>query len=280
MSIKVSSLVRKFGPHHHSNFVVLLALADHANDAGTDCWPSVKAISFEMRIGKSSVIRSLKTLANDGWITVMRKSREHKGNSYRIALEKLRAQESDATLTPEVPESDATPTPEITKSGANEFTVRCHTGKSQVSPSPLSGVKSASLFKNCPEPSENRPEQSKRSSSFVLPDWVPAEQWKHFIEMRASKRNKPTAHAAKLLITKLDQFRSSGQDPGDVLDQSTANGWMGIFPLKGNSNGNLPLGKSDANLAVLAESLARSERKDRAGSHGLLSAGDDGRDDA
>jgi hypothetical protein len=68
--------------------------------------------------------------------------------------------DSGVTLTPVAPESDATETPEITKSGANEFTVRCHTGKSQVSPSPLSGVKSASLFKNCPEPSENRPEPS------------------------------------------------------------------------------------------------------------------------
>ncbi|HTC76230.1 MAG TPA: helix-turn-helix domain-containing protein, partial [Edaphobacter sp.] len=109
MSIKVASLVRKYGPQNHGDFVVLLALADHANDAGGECWPSVKAIAAEMRIGERSVARSLSVLENDGWISVMRRSRDHKGNSYKLVMEKLK---SPATETGDNDESPATETGE------------------------------------------------------------------------------------------------------------------------------------------------------------------------
>lgn len=271
MSIKVASLVRKYGPLNHGDFVVLLALADHANDAGGECWPSVKTIAMEMRIGKRSVIRSLKTLATDGWIEVMKKSRDHKGNSYQLVMAKLNSQD---TMSYDNPKSDATATPDIGK-------VRCHTVQSQVPTTSKSGAKSAKP----PHPLKgvtvlNGPIQpSKRTQAFVLPDWLPVEPWDHFIEMRASMRKKPTEHAVKLLVKKLDQLRKSGQDPGDILDQSTANGWMGIFHLKGNGNGNLPHGKTVANLAVLNQSIGDRERQDRSDEDGLLSAGSDGPDD-
>ena len=49
---------------------------------------------------------------------------------------------------------------------------------------------------------------------------------------------------------------------------------------RSNRYGNPPLGKADGNLAVLAASLERDQREDRAHQHGLLPAGEDRRTDA
>jgi len=240
MSVRVASLVRKFGPQDHTDFIVLLALADHANDAGGDCWPSVNAIASEMRTSKRSVIRSLKTLATDGWIAVMKKSRDHKGNAYQLIIEKLK---SGAAM---APVSDATVTPDKAR-------VRCHTGASQVPHRSESGAKSAQPLQplkgvtvlNVKEPSAQTP-------AFALPAWVPVDEWNGFIEMRTSMRKKPTLHAMNLLINTLDKLRCDGHNPGAVLDQSTANGWRGLFPLK-DANGS-----SDDGLFAKDDALKRA----------------------
>jgi hypothetical protein len=127
----------------HGDYVVLLALADHANDAGGECWPSVKAIATEMRIGKRSVIRSLNKLASDGWIEVMRKSRDRRANSYQVIMAKLSISDAtltpnlDTTLTPEIPELDATPTP----NAANAARDRCQPRQRKVPTATEKGAK-------------------------------------------------------------------------------------------------------------------------------------------
>ena len=71
-----------------------------------------------------------------------------------------------------------------------------------------------------------------------IPDWVPADAWNAFLEMRRSKRAFPTEHAVGLLIKKLDVLRRQGHDPGEVLDQSTMKNWTDIYEIKGDYNGN------------------------------------------
>jgi Helix-turn-helix domain len=235
VSLKITSLVWERGPKQkkdHAEFVVLLALAEFADASGL-CWPSIETIAARARFSKSSVIRSLKNLETGGWLSVTRKSREHKGNTYQIALDRL---DSDGSVTPDLVESSASVTPETPR-------VRCHPVSSQVSPSVESGVKSAKppdplkgrTVKNRQEP------RTKRTQAFVLPKGIPIEPWNHFLEMRKSKRNTPTDHAKHLLIEKLARWAASGQDPGAILDRSTENGWAGVFELKpgsGNGNGN------------------------------------------
>ena len=50
--------------------------------------------------------------------------------------------------------------------------------------------------------------------------------------MRAKQRKAPTEHAVDLLLAKLDAMRKGGHDPAAVLDQSTANSWIGLFPIR------------------------------------------------
>ncbi|WP_438455343.1 hypothetical protein [Vreelandella venusta] len=69
-----------------------------------------------------------------------------------------------------------------------------------------------------------------------LPEWVPAEQWADFVEHRKNKKSKLTELATKKLISKLDKLRQEGNDLAAVLDQSVANDWTGVFPVKTGSN--------------------------------------------
>ena len=69
-----------------------------------------------------------------------------------------------------------------------------------------------------------------------IPDWVPAEQWAGFVAMRRASKAAFTVNAARLIIVELGKLKDAGQPPGDVLDQSTRNGWRDVFEIKGKTN--------------------------------------------
>lgn len=66
-----------------------------------------------------------------------------------------------------------------------------------------------------------------------LPDWIPLEAWQGFIEMRKSI-NKPlkTQRAINLNLNTLARLRDEGNDPEEVLNQSVASSWQGLFPIR------------------------------------------------
>lgn len=70
-----------------------------------------------------------------------------------------------------------------------------------------------------------------------LPDWIPAEAWAGYVEMR-KKIKKPLAtdRAIKLAINTLERLKAEGQDVEAVLDQSTMNSWQGLFPVAAPRN--------------------------------------------
>lgn len=65
-----------------------------------------------------------------------------------------------------------------------------------------------------------------------LPPWVPTEQWEGYIAMRKKIRKPLTDRAESLAIGVLHKLLEDGQDVGAVLDQSTMNSWMGLFPIR------------------------------------------------
>ena len=66
----------------------------------------------------------------------------------------------------------------------------------------------------------------------TLPEWLPLIPWQGYVEMRKKKRAVMTERAIKLRIDDLAKLRDEGEDIGAVLDQSTANGWTDVYPLK------------------------------------------------
>ena len=97
--------------------------------------------------------------------------------------------------------------------------------------------------------------QDKTKARFSIPNFIPQDAWQGFYEMRKTGKGVFTERAASLIIKQLTQMHSDGQDVSKVLDQSTANGWKGVFPLKtqqGATNGKFNV------HAAGRESLARA----------------------
>ena len=95
----------------------------------------------------------------------------------------------------------------------------------------------------------------KTKARFSIPNFIPQDAWQGFYEMRKTGKGVFTERAASLIIKQLTQMHSDGQDVSKVLDQSTANGWKGVFPLKtqqGATNGKFNV------HAAGRESLARA----------------------
>ena len=74
--------------------------------------------------------------------------------------------------------------------------------------------------------------------------YIDQEAWDGFVEMRKSINKKAwTPRAEKMALKKLEMFYNQGHDVNEILDQSTFMGWKGLFPVKGESNGQSNNGK-------------------------------------
>jgi uncharacterized protein YdaU (DUF1376 family) len=94
------------------------------------------------------------------------------------------------------------------------------------------------MLASCPSPSPsplNTNTTTRADSAFVLPDWIDREAWEGYEEMRKKNRKPLTGRAKGLAVKKLESLRTAGSKPMEVLNQSTMNGWIGLFPLNGAS---------------------------------------------
>ncbi len=102
-----------------------------------------------------------------------------------------------------------------------------------------------------------------------LPSWVPPEAFRGFADMRKRVNAPLSARGQKLVIEKLQDLRDQGHDPQRVLDQSTANSYRDLFPLKENRNNAAPRfasstppdGPAPSPLFAAAAGLARQSRQ-------------------
>lgn len=71
-----------------------------------------------------------------------------------------------------------------------------------------------------------------KKHSFVLPDWIPAEQWDAWVEARTRAKKPPTDWAKNLAVSKLKHLNDEGHPPAQVLMQSAFNNYPGLYPIK------------------------------------------------
>jgi hypothetical protein len=87
------------------------------------------------------------------------------------------------------------------------------------------------------QPNPTTPNPTVRTKGAAAPaEWIPADAWAGFVEMRKKARSTMTDRAVKLIVTKLEKLKADGFDPGEVLDQSTLSNWKGVYPLNRNGN--------------------------------------------
>lgn len=109
MSIRIMAAVWDCGPSSPPQRLLLLALADNANDQAV-CWPSVDTLARKCAVEPRTLQRTLRQLELDGWIT----RTERPGRSTYYTLQE-RMLTPDATVTPDAsvtPAPSVTPTPD------------------------------------------------------------------------------------------------------------------------------------------------------------------------
>ncbi|MDE4610597.1 replication protein [Klebsiella pneumoniae] len=85
----------------------------------------------------------------------------------------------------------------------------------------------------------NNPPKSPRAISFdasavQLPDWLSAEIWSSWVAYRRDlKKPIKSQQTVTQAINLLDRCRLNGYSPEEIINQSIANGWQGLFEPKG-----------------------------------------------
>ncbi len=196
--------------------MVLLALADSANDNGA-CWPAMhkrQKPSGEWTLGlcdksglsERAVQSAIKWLVSEGHLT--RTEKPGKGVDYIVHPRTTRTPAADA------PPQETRDTP---AAGA--------------------GKPSGTTISEKDKPSREA-RARKPVSTFVLPSDIPETEWEAYDEMRRKGRASKswTDRARQIAVNELRKLAEAGHPPGDVLNQSTLNGWAGVYPLKDWNN--------------------------------------------
>jgi hypothetical protein len=84
-----------FGPEDPIDNSVLLRLANHCNDQGRQCFPSIGEVAKKVRRSERTVSRSIAQLEADGWLTVERGRGQRKTSHYVINVAKLKTRQAD-----------------------------------------------------------------------------------------------------------------------------------------------------------------------------------------
>jgi hypothetical protein len=85
MSVAMSTRVWKHGKAKRGARLVLLALADFANDHG-EAWPSLGTLAIKTRLSDRDVRYALRRLEHAGEIKTLRNQGPHGSNLYQITI--------------------------------------------------------------------------------------------------------------------------------------------------------------------------------------------------
>ena len=88
MSIKLMTRVWDETRFKGTELLILLCLADHANDEGI-CWPSYGKLALRARCSRRQAIRCLIRLKEEGWVAITGKKQARSGqwtNVYQLGI--------------------------------------------------------------------------------------------------------------------------------------------------------------------------------------------------
>lgn len=87
-----------------------------------------------------------------------------------------------------------------------------------------------------PSSSSSSSSSEKTKGAFAPPEWIPAEPWTAWLEVRRKKRVPNTDEALRLTVRDLEKLRGAGHDPQAVLEQSIKRGYTGVFEVKADQS--------------------------------------------
>jgi hypothetical protein len=212
-------------------------------------YSSARRDGWEFGVGKNRVIRWMHMLEHTGWLVRIDAGKRRKRNPLTGSMEPIRYRVVDhdswakthggKCRFPPVPTVGTGITPPVselkftsTHNGDRPVpTVDFTCPQIDVVPVPTVGTKNV-LSNNREKEKPKHIPPAAELDGFVLPDWINADLWKEFEQMRRSIR-KPltTAKACSYTVKALAKLRSDGEDVTQVLEQSIARSYSGVFPV-------------------------------------------------
>lgn len=177
--------------------LVMLALADHADDEGR-CYPSIRRLADRSKLSERGVQKVIGRLIEKGFVSVVQCGGRRGANLYIVST----TPERRSSLNDVHPRTTFTTPPN-------------HVRKT---PEPRSPEPSGTII----EPSESN---GARDALLTVLSQEAADA---FIDHRRAKRAKLTVKAAQLIAKDLTHH----PNPDAVVEASIKNGWTGVFPEK------------------------------------------------
>jgi hypothetical protein len=214
--------IEVFGKGHgrHTRKFVLTMIVSHADPDGTNCYPGIALLCRECGLQQSGIHKVIKWLEDNRLLKIDYKAGRKGTNVYTALI------------------------PDTLSSGYSVQRIQCP----EAPPDPIQRItdpvqaSGPDLPIDLPVKKPTKARAPKNSAAlFVLPGWVPVQAWNDFEEMRR-KKGAPmkTARTKELIVQKLAELRDAGNPPADVLNQSTAFGYQGVFALKGGQGSRKP----------------------------------------
>jgi hypothetical protein len=201
MSIQLMSHIWANGPESQSETLVLLALADYANDDGV-CWPSINGLVKKSRLSERGVQKVLKRLCEGGWLKISYGNGRNNCNVYTIK-------------TPNEVHPERGSPPYLSAKTPNLSAINPERG----SPEPSITIK---------EPSLNN-KRARDEVIDLLSKWSSKEAAVSFEKYRRGHKAKAlTLTAAKRLSGELQEIFNAGYDPSDALGLAEERGWASV----------------------------------------------------
>ena len=74
--------------------------------------------------------------------------------------------------------------------------------------------------------------RNDKMNGHELPQWLPGDTWKDFVRHRQAIKHAMNDSQAAYTLKRLAKMHEQGHDVVAVLEQSIANGWQGLFPVR------------------------------------------------
>lgn len=225
MSIKLMSAVWDMELPTHTQKLVLLSLADQANDMG-ECWPSLDTISRRCGLTRQGVLDQIEKLTAQRCLSV-ETGGGRKSNRYTVAVNRIdQNRESvavnavDPSSQPRLPQQSTVLTPAV--NGVDPIRKYNH-----------------SLIPN----RTNKEGSSSDPPKFEIPLLLQTEgfisAWAEWLEHLKQKKSKPTSLALKRQLSKLE---SMGERKAiETINNCIEKNWQGIYEQTSNQQPRKPI---------------------------------------
>ena len=231
------ALVWKHYPEGGAEMLAMLALADYSNDEGGSIYPSMATIAKKLRVNPRQAKRIVQKLLARGFLIPDAGDSPHGGRPdstdstrhLRIDIQQLKR--APVMHDPMNKRGGVNDTGVICDTGVIEGKEGCHLGANRGGVNDTQNTSEPSVKQTSVNPEPKKPARFD-PLSLILPVGMSAKAWADWIAYRRTRKltcAEPTMHSQ---IANLAAWHAAGHNPDQIIADSIANGWQGLFEPK------------------------------------------------